>query len=928
MSKKILSVFLAAIMIVCAIPAIALVSFADGGTEYRTDKSFSGYEDLWYNDNLMSFVDLTGITEDNSIEFTDANDADLKALIAANEADYKLVYTSAGIEPTGNAGGIYNGHHSYIKIVGGANKGKYYQIYNRGAAYTINDKGELLFTESDTYVGVLIAHAFSEDDTLNLSAGPTKWTLSQNHHQINNGVTVDDYLLDSTNQMTVEFTSKDNGTVSSGTSRFLTVTGNTFFFYQTGGIHNRVTKTTFTMPQYGSLHTAYVGYMSGTASSTSDAKTYASYYMYSVDGINTVNAAATSAYSTNGGILATRAGATGFQHYFIRTYKSQLTAAQMAQNHFADLCYYYKLDVPTSFKSTPFNEKEWSSFYGLFSKYGVGNCDEAAVLEMQAILDAPTDYIPLSFEYYKNLWYNDGHLMSFVDMTNIEADDVYSGTLTDTGDYRVILTTGQESTKPFDNAGTRAYVRISAGANEGKYYIVYSRGGSISVSGGILTTTPYSDAQGAGVILSHAYSDNDENWTPSSSLYLNAYEYDSYLTSEFTTETVARKGSQTGTQRILWAGAQTTFYYDGTKLNDRKATHTIALSEGDFLQTAVIGSITDSGTDDATSTYNKSSYIVKDGDSFVTKTSTAVENGHSTMGAYTFSANNYAFQQYYIRTYDVALTADQLAQNHFADLCYYYKLNASGLNADSLNATFYNLFNGYELGKADKAELQAIIDSANYSNIVKFVGFQARTNKNIGLRSIYAINTDVAKYYDITGYGALTAYYKDGTAFKDYTVTYEGGEVTSENSAAVWGTIGDGATLKTISAAEQEMYTDYSTDKYVLFAYTTNYVALKDGETYYDKDNYGDLINMFKADGSLVDGAELQTAQLEAKMIYRAFVIDANGDITYVNAESANHSDANGAVSMKGISEWYYANYEDLRVQAPIAYIHSLFAEA
>ncbi len=870
----------------------------------------------------MSFVDLTGITSENSIEFTDTADTDLKALIAANEADYKLVYLSAGIEAASNTGGVYNGHRSYIKIVGGANAGKYYQIYNNSSAYTINDNGELLFTGNDAYTGVLISHAYSTSDTLNLSSGAKPWTLSQNFSQTANGVTVDSYLLDSTNQMTVEFTSKDNGTVTDGTSRFLTIKGTTFYFYQSGGVHNRVTKTTIDdLAANGSFHTAYVGYLGGSDSGTTDAAAYASHYMYSTgNGINTVNAAATSAYTVSASVHATRAGGAGFQHYYIRTYKSQLTEAQMAQNHFADLCYYYKLDVPTSFKSTYSSDEQWNSFYGLFTKYGVGTCDETAVAEMQAILDAPTNYVERTFADYKSLWYDDGHLMSFVDMTNISADEVYSGTLSDAGDYRVILTTGQESQDPIGNSGTRSYVRISAGANEGSYYIVYSKAGSISVSNELLTTTPNSDANGAGVILSHAFSEED-GWTPSDTFDFTS-SLDSYLANEFTLEMVSRKGSLTGTQRIMWYGSLTEFYYDGTQLNDRKAKYAITLNEGDFLQSAIIGSI-----DDETDKYTKSSYIAKDGDSFVTTQSGYTASGHSTAGVHAFSANNYAFQQYYIRLYDVALTADQMAQNHFADLAYYYSLNVSGLNADSLNATFYNKFNSYDIGKADKSTLQAIIDSANYENIVEFVGFQARTGTNIGLRSIYAINTSVAENYDIAAYGALTAYYEADTSFADYTVSYAEGAVTANKGIAVYGDLSDGSTLKTISADEQALYTDYSTDSYVLFAYTTNYVALQNGDDYYDTDENGKLLNMFNSDGSLVDGAQLSSTMLEAKTIYRAFVIDANGDITYANADSENHSDANGAVSMKGISEWYYTNYESLREYAPIAYVHTLFSQ-
>ncbi|MDY3845517.1 MAG: hypothetical protein SOZ62_01210, partial [Eubacteriales bacterium] len=108
----------------------------------------------------------------------------------------------------------------------------------------------------------------------------------------------------------------------------------------------------------------------------------------------------------------------------------------------------------------------------------------------------------------------------------------------------------------------------------------------------------------------------------------------------------------------------------------------------------------------------------------------------------------------YLRIYETDLTEDQIANNHFVDICRYYHVDTDlfrsadsatqkkivdefkrvRINGDGVNAQYiYDIMTFATFG-VDKAELeQALI----------FAGFQARTNTNIGLRSVFVLNEDV-----------------------------------------------------------------------------------------------------------------------------------------------------------------------------------------
>ena len=54
MKKRIMSLLLVAVMLVCMVPAISLVSYADNATSPAVG-TYEYYEHLWYDDGLDKF---------------------------------------------------------------------------------------------------------------------------------------------------------------------------------------------------------------------------------------------------------------------------------------------------------------------------------------------------------------------------------------------------------------------------------------------------------------------------------------------------------------------------------------------------------------------------------------------------------------------------------------------------------------------------------------------------------------------------------------------------------------------------------------------------------------------------------------------------------------------------------------------------------
>ena len=85
-----------------------------------------------------------------------------------------------------------------------------------------------------------------------------------------------------------------------------------------------------------------------------------------------------------------------------------------------------------------------------------------------------TDEVVKDFAHYEKLWYDDGHLVSFVDLTHLTAEDeVYGGSADISSAPRVI----EYAASYKSGSARRSYIKIAGGDMKDKYYpIAYSQG--------------------------------------------------------------------------------------------------------------------------------------------------------------------------------------------------------------------------------------------------------------------------------------------------------------------------------------------------------------------------------------------------------------------------------------------------------------------
>ncbi len=121
---------------------------------------------------------------------------------------------------------------------------------------------------------------------------------------------------------------------------------------------------------------------------------------------------------------------------------------------------------------------------------------------------------------------------------------------------------------------------------------------------------------------------------------------------------------------------------------------------------------------------------------------------------------------YAIRVYDRVLSDDERAQNHFADVCAYYKLDLTNFyNTAILPVTFrqqvYDLMLSVDFSM-ERARVQEILTSAVFSYLMGFDGFSVKTEgTGDELAAIFSINNDrvnamIALGYKVT-YGGIIA---------------------------------------------------------------------------------------------------------------------------------------------------------------------------
>ncbi len=106
---------------------------------------------------------------------------------------------------------------------------------------------------------------------------------------------------------------------------------------------------------------------------------------------------------------------------------------------------------------------------------------------------------------------------------------------------------------------------------------------------------------------------------------------------------------------------------------------------------------------------------------------------------------------YAIRIYDRKLTEEELIQNHFADLCAYYKLDISLFTTyvpEASRPAVYRQWAKYTFDSHTKEDLQRQLDESISATFVKFDGFSVKTEgKDNELAAIFTVNEAKIREY-------------------------------------------------------------------------------------------------------------------------------------------------------------------------------------
>ncbi|MBR2339309.1 MAG: hypothetical protein IKA74_00570 [Clostridia bacterium] len=800
MKKRIISLFLVLATVICAVPALSLVSFAAEPVE----KNYDYYKDLWYDDgHLVSFVDINA-TVDSYAANTEAG---------ANE-DANILYGSIGSKPvSGNS----TGTRTFVKIIGGKEAGNYYILntkhnnYINGGAFSGYANGatnlyELVRNVNQSEYAVHLGEAFTyaEATAKGTGASDEDGSLDTLYKTVGNTITVESitsYDDDAFNALVL------NG-AGGNYNRFVrsvnfALKSNSYYVYRpaidgnTGTNqgkaevmieHNRVnTKTPLTFDGLASknstVHTAVsytlVSYADGNLSYSVKNTVYDNGVSYTAESAeNTVYATAfANRVGTDNTVVMATAHSQGSMVY-LRVYDCALTEEQLAQNHFADLCYYYKLDIEPleTYKALG---KIDGDFYNIFSKMNVNKCDAQTVEMMQKYINDP-DYDPaMDSDYvldaktakYIDLYYDDGHLMALIDMSNIsENETVYlDGATVPVGTTsEVIAADGEvpetarlvigQKNAAFGANGvqTHSYIRVAGGKYAGKYFML-----------GSFASSPQIERTSDGFVF--PYTQLMQFSAGDSGIYYSYAFNRSQLTTKFSG--LDKQGDLTGallmtsfvqpSPEIMYTGNYGAFtveevmygnaYYDWGKQHYLDTHADASVVPGYFSHMIYFGgqslgcmryptgniNLTDLGTGYIISRGGSISVKIQSNSSFhAVYTTRFIESGVFTNSFFvldsgkvtkvTGGAYNYDFvnelhknrivldgsKMYYSRIYDTVLTEAQMMQNHFADLCYFYELD----NVDKLvlykdvlmNEAFYGQFSSYEIGDCVSTDISAM----------------------------------------------------------------------------------------------------------------------------------------------------------------------------------------------------------------------------
>ncbi|MBR2339313.1 MAG: hypothetical protein IKA74_00590 [Clostridia bacterium] len=564
---------------------------------------------------------------------------------------------------------------------------------------------------------------------------------------------------------------------------------------------------------------------------------------------------------------------------------------------------------------------------------------------------------------YSDYYYDDGHLEAYVDLTGLTADDVVNASSASnvTEDTRVFY----HATAYSGGAARRSYVKISGGANAGKYFLLVIASQAQALDGsftvdedGVLV---FANADGKSY-FSGQYKDMYIRYYNSgvAGVYVGrAFSYDEALNTtgwngvetaitadtagdwakavagnSFTIETTVRMATNFGSaaieghfNRFAGIGAQNTlsgihgnvsgdsYVYDYLTLGyagQGKRVGNLSSNASPNTYAQVASTVT---FDDTYGFYG-ADYLI--GGALYSGAYTPPTDGsavnanvcytHDALKAHTaYAAAVYGSQMYYVRVYDIDLGETEMLQNHFVDICNYNKVSADAMTAFAAlsaeeKAVLYNWAKDKTLGdegikaaveaKISDVAAQRALAEATAAEALTFTGFQARLHGNVGVRSIFNLDTTKLGDFELVAYGAMVGMAKTGADFDTYTVNYDGENITSANAAVISSL---DSSFKTFGTAEKAHVLKESEglDNYYMFAYTVDY------------------INGSIDENGTIDGQSYIDTNKDAEMFFRAFVIlEANGInyIVYVDGASANYD--NSSVSLTDISN-YYKTYNE-----------------
>lgn len=837
MKKRIMSVMLAVLMVISIVPAISLATFAgdDGSAKYRTDKTYEGYKDLWVSDGLYAYVDMTGINAENTgtNESHDANDVFIQGtdVNGANESkghyfirvadgeikgNYLMLTTAHGgtIAPDANGVIKFSGYTvSSTAVQTPANIGVYLGAYypagsangTVGGITRINGTsgyGQGVFgtqtdfyypaktADGDGYFGGFSFQGNAIMDMASILPITTDPDLGQRYKA---------YFLRSF------YGSKDLGSIKIDRAIDKIILG-TKHEHSEG----KYLTVTVDMSKAQPIDTFYsVAYTSEAKANGTLNSTFTLNNNYTaVDDRGEFNTAVESAISDSTGTYTYSApylDSTVNTYSSFRIYDRVISGLEVNRNHFADLCYYYKLNIPESLSEWESSGKvKLSGIYNKFIDYKVGYAaaDYATeIAEMQAVLDdaharyiaPPRENIETVYQGYKSLYYDNGHLMSFVALGGLADADVVSqdsASFEDEIDSALLINGGVNPAKGFH--GYHNFVKIIGGKNAGKYYVLgTSATGNIGVNnnGFVTYNENFQDDSNVGVFFGALFdkealhykfegvNDLVKNNNAQTQEFLNQHvTYDSFFHpnsalqvdntygtytiertshvfhSEYQAKFVESTSSDMNIHLYSYngSGGIGTFrvHAGGTKIEEfgtadyhnKGAWKSLNLPGGSTIhyvyesfyinETQFENSIRILVNEDGTQT-NNAKIIYAGGD-----VDTYDFNAVGASLAHTVECGKYT---YYLRLYDCSLTDVQMLQNHFADLALHYKLDVTSLipyGQAALTSSFLNNFVGFSLGAVNSTQISTMQNA-----IDKHVANLANTDIN-------AAKAEVAQMYN------------------------------------------------------------------------------------------------------------------------------------------------------------------------------------